>query len=176
MKCADSDTGWTFDCLTDVSGQPLDGGLVLQKVRHDGHNFAKDIRTVGLWFEFEKYDALGQLQGRAKVLCPLAASRGFVVSPVRRLVPKAVAYPEVVQKIKGHAQTFKYLAESDVALGFSDYFKDGDNAVAFGVATRYDGALVLDSLVWELGFPPCEFSGFSLDQIFLFSRYSNVPA
>ncbi|HMB56597.1 MAG TPA: hypothetical protein VKM35_05245 [Arenimonas sp.] len=176
MKCADSATGWTFDCLTDVSGQPQDGGLVLQKVRHDGHNFAKDIRTVGLWFEFEKFDALGQSQGVHKVLCPLAASQGFVVSPVRLLVPKTMAYPEVVQKIKGHAQTFKYLEESNTALLFSDYFRDGDNAVAFGVAAKYDGSLVLDSLVWELGFPPCEYSGFSVEQIFLFSRYSNVPA
>ena len=176
MLCVDAATGWSFECLTEPSGLPLDGGLVLQKVRHDGHNFARDIRTIGVWFELERFDGLGRALSRTKAFCPLLASKGFAVSKVRQLVPETVQYPETLRKIPGHAQTFKYLAEANTALLFSDYFRDGDNAVARGVAATYDGQLVIDTLVFGCGYPPCEYSGFTVEQLFLFSRYANDPA
>jgi len=176
MLCIDASTGWSFECLTEASGQPPDGGLVLQRVRHDGHNFAKDIRTIGVWFELERFDGLGQSLSRTKAFCPLSAAKGFAVSSVRKLEPQAAAYPESLQKIPGHASTFKDLVEADTAMLFSDYFKDGDNSVACGVAARYDGERTIDSLVSDCGYPPCEYSGFTAEQLFLFSRYSNVPA
>jgi hypothetical protein len=145
-------------------------------VRHDGHNFARDIRTVGIWFEMERFDGLGRFVSRTKTFCPLSAAEGFVVSKVRQLVPQTVQHPTQLRRIPGHAQTFKYLAEADSALLFSDYFRDGDNAVACGVAASYDGQLVIDSLVFDSGYPPCEYSGFRIEQLFLFSRYANDPA
>ena len=55
----DKVTGWTFETPSDSSGKPLAGGLVLQKMRHQGHNFARDIRMVGVWIEVEHVDDVG---------------------------------------------------------------------------------------------------------------------
>ncbi len=53
MKHADPVTGWSFECVTDSAGKPPNGGLVLRDIRHDGHNFAKDVRVIGLVIEVE---------------------------------------------------------------------------------------------------------------------------
>ena len=64
MLCIDVATGWSFECLTDPSG-PLDGGWCCRS-RHDGHNFARDIRNIGVWFELERLDGLGRSLSRTK--------------------------------------------------------------------------------------------------------------
>ena len=47
------ETGWTFECPTNSSGEPPEGGLVVQKVRHQGYNFAKDVRVTGFWLSYD---------------------------------------------------------------------------------------------------------------------------
>lgn len=54
---SDATTGWSFDLVYDSTGTaPPDGGLVLQNMRHDGHNYARDVRVVGIWLKFELVD------------------------------------------------------------------------------------------------------------------------
>jgi hypothetical protein len=162
MKLADPTTNWAFTCLTDPGGKPLAGGLVLQQVTHDGHNFAKDIRVIGIWIETELVDSSGKVISTAKKFYALDSST-FTVSTVTTLIPKPVFNPT-------YGKTFDYLKESDAALDFTEYFKEpGGNYVAYGVSAKFDAPTLLGAL------PNCEYTGLALEQIFLFSRYSNSP-
>jgi hypothetical protein len=49
-------TGWTFDLVQDSSGSPASGGLIIKNVRHDAHNYARDIRVIGIWLRFDSVD------------------------------------------------------------------------------------------------------------------------
>jgi hypothetical protein len=159
------ETGWTFECLTDSSGKPLEGGLVLQKVRHQGHNFAKDIRTVGIWLSYETVDGSGKVGGSSKKLRLLGSKWGFNVSAVEALVPKPILnHPTWKEK-------FEWLKELD-ALNFSDYFQDPQGVYSgYGVMAKYDGP----NLFADLDLDNCEYSGLSIAQRFLFSRYADEP-
>ena len=167
MKHSNSETSWTFECLTDSSGKPPEGGLVLQEVRHDGHNFAKDIRTIGLWIYMEDVDRSGKVLQNKKKFRILASSNNFTVSPIRTLKPKPIDLGSPVGKT-----LWDYLKEADTAMYFADYFKDpGGNYVAYGVAAKYQAP----QLLADLGIDNCEYSGLSVEQIFLFSRYASEP-
>lgn len=163
MKLSNPLTGWSFDCLTDSGNKPPAGGLALQNLRHDGHNFAKDVRVVGLWIETQSVDAAGKATATApsKTYYSLD-SMTFVVSEVAILEPKAMS---------NHATgaNFQYLRESDEALSFSVYFQKGVNSVAYGVGAKFDAPTLLK------GITNCEHLGLSVEQIFLFSAYGNSP-
>src|SRR5512141_1719065 len=49
-------TGWTFDLVQDSAGGPAPGGLILKNIRHDGHNYARDVRVIGIWLRFDEVD------------------------------------------------------------------------------------------------------------------------
>ncbi len=90
-------------------------------------------------------------------------SATFTVSTIVTLTPKPVFNPT-------YGKTFDYLKQSDAALDFTEYFKEpGGNYVAYGVRAKFDAPGLLSS------FPNCVYSDLSLEQIFLFSRYSNSP-
>ncbi len=162
MKLSDPETKWSFDCLTDSAGKPPAGGLVLQNLRHDGHNFAKDVRVVGLWIETEVVEASGAVFSTAKTTYYPLDSAIFTVSDIRTLAPKAIS---------NHAtgRNFNYLREADDALAFSTYFQEGGNYFGYGVSAKFEAPALLTSLA------NCVYSGLTVEQIFLFSRYGHVP-
>lgn len=162
MKVVDPATSWSFECVTDSAGKPPPGGLVLQTVTHDGHNFAKDIRVIGFWLTTEQVDPTGKVSPPAKKFYILDDAT-FTVSAVRTLTPSPVPSPTTPGK------TFLYLRETDAALDFASYFKSGDNHVVCGVSADFDAPALLSS------FPNCEYAGLTLKQVFLFSRYTNSP-
>ncbi|HEY7577118.1 MAG TPA: hypothetical protein VH855_05940 [Acetobacteraceae bacterium] len=162
MKLSDPATGWSFDCLTDTAGNPLPGGIVLQNVKHDQHNLARDVRVIGFWLTIETVDPPNTIASTASQFHLLDATN-FTVSAVRILTPAPVTAP-------GGGGTFQYLKEADTALYFSGYFKDsGGNSIAYGVASKFDAPNLLS------GQTNCEFAGLTVEQIFLFSRYGNSP-
>src|SRR5437773_1187983 len=134
MKHSDSATGWTFECPTDSQGNPPQSGLILKPVRHDGHNFAKDIRTIGLWLEVQDVIPPSGLTANYKKVRILDSSNYFTVSAVRTLSPKPITMPNIPR-----GGTFAYLKETESALYFSQYFQDPNgNYVVYGVAATYD--------------------------------------
>ncbi|HWS68625.1 MAG TPA: hypothetical protein VN325_38135 [Steroidobacteraceae bacterium] len=163
MKVKDASTDWEFECLTDSSGNALPGGLVLKSVLHNGHNFAKDLRLIGFKIETELVDPSGTITSSAPVFYALGAAP-FAAASVRNLIPVTVTLPAPA------AGTFQYLKEADTALDFARYFKDpAGNYVGVGVAATYKASGFFSAL------PNCEYSDLEVEQIFLFSRYSNAP-
>jgi len=161
MKLTDPITNWSFDCLTDTGGKPLPGGIVLQNITHDGHNFAKDVRLIGFWIETENVNVSGQVISTNKKFFVLDSSV-FNVSQIAEHKPSPVLNPS-------YSSAFDYLKQTDAALNFTEYFKSGGTYTGYGVSAKFEGPTLLSS------FPNCEYSGITIEQIFLFSRYSNSP-
>jgi hypothetical protein len=161
-----SGLGWVFNAeLDDATGTPPDSGLALQDVRHDAHNFARDIRAIGAWINTQRVDASGKVLDKKQTLVTLD-SKLFSVSAMRTLIPRPIARKTPV------ATVFQYLQEVDSALSFSDYFKDGQgNYVAYGLAVNYDAPDLFASLHLD----NCEYAGLSINLQYLFSRYANDP-
>jgi hypothetical protein len=162
MKLTDAATNWSFDCLTDSSGNPPPGGMVLQQVRHDGHNFAKDVRLIGFWLTIETVEPPSTIVTTSNQFYILD-STNFTFSAVTTLTPKPLANPAL-------GKTFDYLKQADAALNFTDYFKEpGGNYIAYGVTAKFDAPKLLAAQA------NCEYAGITVEQIFLFSRYGNSP-
>lgn len=148
-------TGWSFEA--DPPGAaPASGGLSLQQVRHNGHNFAQDIRVVGLWVE-------QATSGRppTKTFVKLD-SQSFEVSNVSQLEP-------LPTRQSTYSKVFRKLKETDECLDFNIYFGKEDHS-AFGVKVNYT------SKVGAIFDPNSEVKSLRIDQIFLFSKYSNSPS
>ncbi|MGE5655438.1 MAG: hypothetical protein ACM37W_02260 [Actinomycetota bacterium] len=161
MKLTDLTTNWSFECLTDAGGKPPPGGLVLQQITHDGHNFAKDIRFIGFWIQTEQVDPSGRAISTAKKFYLLDSSN-FTVSQIAEHKPSPTLNPS-------YSSAFDYLKQTDAALDFTEYFKPGGTYVGYGVSAKFEAPSLLSS------FPNCEYAGLTIEQIFLFSRYSNSP-
>jgi len=160
-------TGWTFETPSDASGKPQAGGLVLQNVRHQGHNLARDIRVVGVWIEVEKVDASGNVTSTAApILRTLDAASGFTVSAIKKLEPVPIVnHPNWKEQ-------FEWLKDFDDALNFADYIQDPQGTYSgYGVSATYDAP----GLMSQVGYSDCEYAGVSLEQVYLFSRYSDDP-
>jgi hypothetical protein len=166
LKLADAATGWNCDVLLDDSGtKPPPGGLLLRGLEHQGHNFAREVRVVGLWIEVEALDNTGSVTGTQQAFFTLDDT-GFTVEPLEILRPIRVTMgtPEQGQT------TFRYLSGSDDCLQFGTYFSDGTNPVGVGVRARFASKASLFA-AW----PNCEVSALTLTQVFLFSRYAMSP-
>src|SRR4029450_12115893 len=162
LAIADPVTKWSFSCLTDGGGtKPPPGGLVLQQVQHDGHNFAKDIRVIGFWVEIETVNPAGAVTATAKTFYILDDTN-FTVAPIAQFAPAAPGSP-------GVAATFPYLKQLDVALDFKEYFKSAGNYFAYIVKAEYTAAAVFRK------FTNCELAGLNVTQSFLFSPYGTSP-
>jgi hypothetical protein len=161
-------TGWTFECPVDSSGKPPEsqGGIVLREMRHDGHNFAREVRMIGLWIEIENGDGSGNIGNREKKLRTLSASNGFTLSPIRKLEPTPILnHPTWKEK-------FEWLKDFDDALNFSDYIQDPQGTYSgYGVAANFDAPDLFAFMAWT----NCDFAGLSIEQVFLFSHYSDEP-
>ena len=162
---SDAETGWSFSYRTDHTGTKPEAGLTLIDVQHDGHNFAKDIRTIGLRIIVEEVHPPEIVVNRVSHFFFLDAPN-FHVSDVQVLKPVA---PKT--RAAGQGQVFKYLQEADEALYLKNYFKDGDNYVAFGLKAIFAWPSTFAASKW----PNAAFDGLSVTQIFLFSRYSGSP-
>ncbi|MBA3461244.1 MAG: hypothetical protein H0T46_14870 [Deltaproteobacteria bacterium] len=174
MKHESKTTGWSFDCPLNPGGTPPPGGIVLKNVRHDGHNFAKDIRVIALWLEIERRDASGRATTSFKRVRVLDSSNYFTVSTVRTLEPKEIVQqsPASPGGARPTKKVFKYLKEVDSALYYDKYFSDVQrNHIAYGVAATYDAP----DLMAKLAVENCDQAGISIEQIFLFSQYSSHP-
>jgi hypothetical protein len=163
MKLTDPVTQWSFDCLADAGRKPLPGGLALQNVTHDQHNFAKDIRVVGIWIETEVVEPSGAVVSTSKQFYVLDNATFDDVSAIEMLPPAPVTNPI-------YTDPFKYLRESDTALAFTEYFKnEKDHYAGYAVTARFHAPTLLTAL------PNCVHSGLTVEQLFLFSRYSKTP-
>jgi hypothetical protein len=160
-------TGWSFTCLTDAAGTgPPAGGLVLQAVKHQQHNFAKDLRLIGLRIAIQEVDPSGKVLGRNSYFVPL--SNGiFTIGKLQELKPAATIVPNPMSK-----SVFQFLRETDEALLFSSYFRDwSGNHSGYGVRADYSMTAAVFAQ-W----PNLEYDGLEISQIFLFSPYANSPA
>src|SRR5215471_12559145 len=117
MKLTDPMTNWSFDCLTDTGGKPPSGGIVLQNITHDSHNFAKDVRLIGFWIETERVNISGQVTSTTKKFYVLD-SGAFHVSQIAEHTPNPILNPT-------YSSAFDYLKQTDAALEFTEYFKPG---------------------------------------------------
>jgi hypothetical protein len=168
VKHDDQLTGWSFETPTDSSGNPPSGGLVMQQMRHQGHNFARDIRMIGLWIEVEHVDDSGKVTTVDNpVLRILDPAFGFTPSAIQKLEPVPIVnHP-------GWKEKFEWLKDFDDALNFSDYIQDPQGTYSgYGVKVVYDAP----DLMHILGHDDCEHSGLTIEQVTLFSRYSDEPA
>jgi hypothetical protein len=171
LSLSDPVTHWEFQCLTDAAGtRPGPGGLVLQDVRHSQHNFARDLRVVGVRIKSEEVAPAGHVVSSRWQFLPLS-DPPFVVTPLTVLTPAPVAHPTIP------GRTFQYLREADDALQFNTYFKTfhgggpGTSFIGYGVRADFDLPAAWIQATW----PNCEVGGFTISQRFLFSRYSNHP-
>ena len=169
--------GWTFDAELDgATGAPVEGGLVLENITHDGHNFAHNIRFIGVWIYLDQVDANGNVTGSQNKFVALE-SKLFTYGKARTLTPQPIShtyfksYTHRVGDAVQITRTFDYLKEAEAALNFSDYFQDGKNHVAYGIAAKYDAP----KLFADLHLDNCEFAGLSIEQIFLLGRYGSDP-
>jgi len=160
--------GWTFESeLDDSTGAPAPSGLALRKVRHDGHNFAQDIRLIGLWVTLEHVDTKGNVLSTEKKFIEVS-EKNFQVDIVKTIDPKPVTsvYKPTISR------TFDYLKSSQSGLSFSDYFQDDNaNYVAYGLAADY----AAPALFANLQLDNCDQAGLSIEQTLLLSRYGNDP-
>ena len=166
MRVHDPATGWDLTYPTDPSGTlPPPGGIVLQNLRHAGHNFAKEIRVLGLRLTVEHLDPSGRVESVSSHFLPLS-DPPFSVGPIDAHGP--VAGPVLPAPI---GRTFQYLREADEALWFRSYFQSGANAVGYVIKADY----TTPPAYFAATFPNCETAGLTVSQRFLFSRYANDP-
>jgi len=152
-------TGWSFQYLTDASGdRPPAGGLVLQEVRHHHHNLARDLRLIGLRLKVQEIDPSGKTVRTVSHFLSLS-DPPFTAGKIRTLAPgSGPAFP---------LKPFQFLAEGEEALQYQTFFRQA----AFGMRVDYE--LAGDYLAEK--FPNCEISGLTLSQRYLFSGYANTP-
>jgi hypothetical protein len=153
-------SGWVFQA-TSAGSPPPPGGLVLRNVAHDGHNFAKSLRLIGIWVELQEVDSSGKPGAAKKKFYPLD-NANFTVAAATLLMPAPNrSWAPWVDPYK--------LKESGAALQFEDYLTQGGGSYQVGISAKYDAPALFSSS------PNCEDAGLTVEQIFLFSRYSNNP-
>lgn len=149
-----SGTGWTAIALTQASGKPEAGGLVLQEVRHDGHNLARDIRMLRMLLTVEVVSPLGTVTGIERYWFHLDDATFFSATTVGEHRPIAGALT----------------GASDAVAPFDTYF--GSSAAHSGYALRveYTGHTNLFGNIANF-----EFRGMNAAQTFLFSHHGTSP-
>lgn len=161
MKISDPSTKWSFECAIDPSGTPPAGGLQLKDMQHDGHNFAKDVRVIGLWIETQQITPPDKVTSTSNTFYILDASN-FTVSQIAEHKPSPTINPT-------YSSAFDYLKQTDAALSFTEYFKPGGSYAGYGLSAKYEAPALL------AGLGNCEYAGLTVEQIFLFAPYAKVP-
>ncbi len=141
-------TGWSYDLEFDhPSGNPAPSGLVLKTIRHDGHNFAKDVRLIGIWLKFETYNpASATVTGTSERFVPLD-TRYFTAAPIQELNAAATSTPPT----------------ADVSM--ANYIYPGHGLRALYVSTPAVFAGITNCVMHEL----------RITQMWQFSAYGHSP-
>ncbi|MEO8552918.1 MAG: hypothetical protein ABI678_23240 [Kofleriaceae bacterium] len=143
---SDAATGWSFDLIQDAGDKPGPGGLILKNVRHDGHNYARDIRMIGIWLKFELFDP---------------ASKQITRLPSRFVTLEAKWFDaDVITTIPANP---KVKPPADVKM--FNYFTAGT-----ALKTRYTSTPDVFA-----GLKNCRAGRLWLTQLWLFSPYGNTP-
>jgi hypothetical protein len=166
IAIADAATSWTGTILTDATNtRPPAGGLVLQDLRHDQHNFARDIRAIGIRLKIQRITPPDTVSSTISLFLELS-DPPFTVSTISTLTPQPVSLP-----IMG-GLTAQFLREAYEALQFRTYFQDASgNYVGYGVRADY----TLPASWFSTNYPNCEMAGLTISQRFMFSRYGLSP-
>jgi hypothetical protein len=158
QKISDAITGWDYSYLTDgAGGTPPAGGIVVQDVGHLGYSFARDIRLIGFWVEFETVAPDNAVTSGPKIFHSLSAP-DFTRGAIRVLTPKAVGAP-VTPAALGDLKLV------DTALDFAQYYKISGNYTASGLAATFTAPALLASATNP------EMIGMTIDQVFIFGPY-----
>jgi hypothetical protein len=156
-------TGWTFEA--DSAGQPpASGGISLSDIMHQGHSFARDVRLIGLWLKVETVTPSGSVSSTADRFITLD-STFFTLGNVTLHAPTPTTRPAAAG-----GGTFRYLAQTADALSMSHYFQRGGHHIGWALTCTYAGRSAILS-----GLSNCEVNNLDIEQIFLFSGYSNSP-
>lgn len=166
LSLSDPTTGWSFTLTTDAAGtRPTTSGLTLTDVRHDGHNFCRDLRVIGLRIVMERVRPDGSRSESSHFL-PLS-DPPFVVSPLRVIRPSVPTSPSPPTVPAPPSPSAAWLREAADALRFQSYFASG----VFGVRCEYTLPSAYVAATW----PNCEVERLEVSQQMLFSPRGNAP-
>lgn len=161
---SDPTTQWSGTYTTDAGGtNPPPGGIVLGQVQHDGHNFAQNMRVLGVRLKIEQVTvASGSITTTNRYL-PLS-DPPFMVGPINILAASGIAPP---------GGTAASLREADNLMEFDQYFKDAStgNYVGYGLRTDY----TLPNSWFTTNLPNCDTREIWISPRYLFSRYGLNP-
>ncbi len=160
----DGNNEWAGDMYDpqESSGcEPPDGGIALRNLSHQNFNFAKDVRVIGLWITFEKFD-------RTAVQSVVMQEKRFYVIDRNNFLFNCV---EQLTENELNANTV--IDEEHSAAGSRDHFLHSINRFPyyryiFGIKTHYTSVPNL--------FPPnSDIASLTINQSYLFTRYANTP-
>jgi hypothetical protein len=167
---------WEAEYLLENDGTLPDNGIILQNIKHAHYNYAKDVRVIGFWIEFESYE-----NHRSVDTFPLffpyrkayfnfenasMEDKGakFQMSKKRRI--KKAETGILSNLFNSNDQGFDARAVAESLGAFNQYgFIDG---------LRAQTELKNNFETW--GFRNCQYSSVEITQTYLFSKYSNNPS
>lgn len=164
-------TGWSFDCViaSAGSGKPGRGGLVLKNIRHQGYNYAKEMRVAGIRVNYMTVDKKSDTPFVPESMVLELGETFFEVSEIKVLSPKIVqkAVPLMDMKPIGPGTDLS-LDNSSLTkrtLGFRHY------PFMFGLEVTYTSRPSLFDKITNF-----DKKGLVVTQTILFSHYSNKPS
>jgi hypothetical protein len=165
-------TGWSFECVTASKGseKPGRGGLVLKNVRHNGHNYAFEIRVIGLRLEYDEITKISIFGGKDATSSHSRflelGDADFEVSNIIELRN----FDVVRNYYAGSISTPKKLEESRRAINFQHF------PFFFGLEVNY--ILTKDAFARLFGEDETNVNiiGLELTQTILFSPYESKPS
>jgi len=171
ISFSDSATGWSFVCATDAAGtRPPPGGLVLTEMQHDGHNFCRDLRMIGIRIWMEEIRPDGTVAATTNHFLPLS-DPPFTVGTIQVLQPSAVPVPPPLATLLPPGATIQWLREAAEVGRFSSYFRTGSLHIAFGLRCDF----TLPNSYVTANWPNCEIERLEVSQRFLFAPRTNTP-
>lgn len=169
-KLSDYETKWSLQYSASTINRLIGEDFILSDIKHDGHSFAKELRVLGIWANIATVDMKSGLTKFENKFYPFndetdKNGKKFAISDVQ------VINCQPTKKPKSES-VLKFLkTKSQEAMAFSSYFeRNGANAIGFAISVKY----VCNDLFYDE--MNCKHRGISVEQIFLFSRYSNIPA
>lgn len=142
---------------------PVDGGLIMNNITHQGHRFADEVRVIGFWLEWkERTYPVGQPNAKpVKIEIKsefFTLSREFFdMSDIEEMFPSA-------EKAKIWGQEWDAFRKSGSALGFGHFpFYFGLRVVCRSKPGIFAHIPNLDK------------GGLEVKQTTLFSKYANMP-
>lgn len=135
--------------------EPGEGGLILKNLRHQNYNFARDVRILGMWIEFETTESAGITKTERKFYA--INTINFTFNCIEQWKESDLNPPSVPSP-NADRQTFL-----DILKKFNYY------RYIFGIRSKY---------ISKPGMLPsnCDIGEVIIDHGILFSKYSNSPS